>query len=845
MRMYDRNKHEGSLVLVQGNRRHRLKLPLLLAMLILVVAPPADVGWAADAFDVRIIRDEYGVPHIYANDLGTLFFGFGYAVAQDRLFQLEMTRRTSWGTVAEVLGSEFIKLDTDQRRVGYSREEVRKQIAALAPEYRTMLKAYAEGVNHVIASIENGTTKLPPEFERAEFRPPRWTGEDVAQLFIAFMGTRYSDGAGRIETRDAAWLREWTQSFGAEKARVMFEDFIQSTPDPQLITTIPREENWREHALPFPLAPLTKAPGGAPEISGIVPPGVAEVAALLQEVGNRQTVGLEQLGVPSKLGSHGWLIGASRTLNGSAILLGGPQMGLFSPGYLHEVGLHGAGFEVVGSTPVGHLPILFGHNASAAWSATAGYGDTVDIFVEELDPKDPTRYEFNGKWRRMKLREEVIKVKGAADVKKTFYSSVHGPIEYMDAKNGVAYARARGFANLELESMAGWIDSTRAETWDAFVAASRRNALSITWLYADKVGNIGATYCGRYPIRHPQQDSRLPTSGIGDREWVGFVAPEDVPHALNPKRGTIVNWNNLPAVGWHSPGIFLGRAHRSKQIIDFFESRPVITVADVRESVRYGAFVDSSVPYFRQPLLDAVNLVGGGDPELERAANAIATWDGMWLDRNEDGKWDDPGMALFDTWYRHLTAIVFSVERVGSISKLLQYKKGKTSFGLPYGASVLLNVLEGKNSPVRLQGDYLGGESAEQVMVSALRKAIDELRGAYGPDPAKWLLPIKMAAFNTTNFRGVPQGYSNLPKYLPMRRASENHIVVLSPEGVRGVNVVPPGQSGIPPAVGEPSPHFADQVNLLLDFKYKPMRFTASDVKAHAQSIEHLSHSPH
>jgi penicillin amidase len=805
----------------------------------------AETARAAAPRDVRIVRDDYGVPHVYADDLGALFFGFGHAVAQDRLFQLEMTRRSSWGTVAEVLGPEFVKFDTDQRRVGYTLEQVRSQMAGLAPEYRTMLKAYADGVNDVIESIERGQAKLPPEFDRVGFRPPRWTDADVAQIFIAFMATRYSDGSWGNEARNAAWLEALTARFGPQKGRLMFEDLVQKDEDPETVTTIPRGENWRAKALPARrgsgLAPTGKA--GAPRaVSGVVPPGISEVAARIASAESAQVEDLRRLGVPDKLGSYSWIIGASRTLNGSAILLGGPQMGFYSPGYLHEVGLHGAGFDVVGSTPIGHLPVLFGHNASAAWSATSGGGDPTDLFVEKLDPKDPTRYQFKGESRPMEVRPEVIKVKGAGDVKETFYRSVHGPIQSVDAKNGVAYARGRGFANLELESMAGWIDKTRAETYEAFVAAARRNALSITWLYADRKGNIGVAVGGHYPRRHPDQDRRLPTPGTGEREWVGFMAPDEVPHALNPARGFFVNWNNLAAAGWDVGGGFSGRTHRSKLIIDFFEKRPVITVEDVKESVRYAAFVDGSVPYFRPLLLDSVHRLAAGETELQRAANIVAAWDGVWRDGDGDGKYDDPGVTIFDNWYRQILTDIFTDASVGPVvSRYMQYRQGQ-AFGLQQGANVVLNILEGKRSPVSLKGDYLGGATPEAVMVGALRKVVDQLRGTYGAEPAKWLLPVATHDFETTNYLDVPQGYTELPKIPSMRRGSENHIVVLSPAGVRGVNVVPPGESGVPPAPGAPSAHFADQVRLLLDFDYKPMHFSASDVEGSARSVEHLSY---
>jgi penicillin amidase len=171
----------------------------------------------------------------------------------------------------------------------------------------------------------------------------------------------------------------------------------------------------------------------------------------------------------------------------------------------------------------------------------------------------------------------------------------------------------------------------------------------------------------------------------------------------------------------------------------------------------------------------------------------------------------------------------------------MQYRQGQ-AFGLQQGANVLLNILDGKQAHVPITGDYLGGKTSEEVMVGALRKTVEELRRTRGEDPSKWLFPVAVHDFETTNYLDVPQGYTALPKIPSMRRGSENHIVVLSPAGVRGVNVVPPGQSGVPPAPGAPSPHFADQVDLLLDFEYKPMRFAAPDVEGHAESVERLSY---
>jgi penicillin amidase len=816
--------------------------------------PPAE----AAAHEVRILRDEYGVPHVYADDLGALFFGFGHAIAEDRLFQLEMTRRTSWGTVAELLGPDYLEVDRNMRRLGYTRQDVQQQLARLLPEYRTMLRGYADGINAVIDEIARGEAKLPADFKTLGFTPAPWSEEDIGQLFISFMATRYSDGSGSVELRDAAWMAEWTARFGPEKAKLLFDDLITSRDDPSSIPTIPRGEDWRARAVPASGSAPRPTNESAPwRRSGAVPPGVAQVAQRLiaQEAARNEAI--HALGVPTRIGSYGWVIGPGRTRNGTTILLGGPQMGIFSPAYLYEVGLHGAGFDLVGSTPIGHVPVLFGHNATAAWSATAGNGDPVDVFVEKLDPKDPTRYLFKGEWRRLDTREEVFKVKGGAPVKETFYRSVHGPIESLDVKNGVAYARSRAFAGLELESMAGWIDGSRAETFDAFVAASRRNALSISWIYAERKGNIGFAYCGRYPVRHPDQDRRLPTPGEGEREWRGFVPAEEVPHVMNPARGFLVNWNNQPAEGWISPGLFLGKVHASRPIIEFFERKGVITLEDVKASVRLAAYLDHTVQFFRPRLLDAVRLLAPADAELQAAAELVRKWDAQTVDLDLDGKFDSAGQTIYSTWLRQMLQDTFTDQNVGSLSRTLQQQ----------GNSALLRVLDGPRAALPLKGDYLGDSTPEQAMVAALRKTVETLRKAHGPAPEQWLTAYRAHGIESMNYLGVPQsagahakpfvkqaegnwvsrvpeGYEKTMRFPPMKRGSENHFVVLGEKGVIGLNVVAPGTSGIAPRPGAPSPHFADQVELLVLFEYKPMRFHAADVRSAAESETRLSYAP-
>jgi penicillin amidase len=200
-------------------------------------------------------------------------------------------------------------------------------------------------------------------------------------------------------------------------------------------------------------------------------------------------------------------------------------------------------------------------------------------------------------------------------------------------------------------------------------------------------------------------------------------------------------------------------------------------------------------------------------------------------------------MTIFNAWYKHLAALVFTDANAGPIAKYLQARKG-IGFGLPQGGSVLLSAIEGKSSSYPMKLDYLGGLSAEQVMVNALRKAVRELTRTMGPDPQKWLLSVEMSSYEPNNYLGVTTGTESIRKFPVMRRGTENHIVVLSPSGVRGVDIVPPGQSGVVPRVGHPSPHFADQADMFIKFEYKAMHFYPQDVEFSTRSVEKLQYAP-
>jgi penicillin G amidase len=204
------------------------------------------------------------------------------------------------------------------------------------------------------------------------------------------------------------------------------------------------------------------------------------------------------------------LIGKDKADGAKAILVGGPQFGYFNPSYVYSVGLHGAGFDVVGNAPFGYPVIMFGHNKHIAWGSTYGAGDHIDIYVEKLNPENPYEYWFHGEYRPMEMRTEVIKVKDGEDYLLDVYRTVHGPVIAFHIGDGIAYSKKRSWEGLELDQLFGWVDSTKATNFNSWLREVYRTAQSVNLFYADQRGNIGHFYAGQFPERQPGHDGRLP-----------------------------------------------------------------------------------------------------------------------------------------------------------------------------------------------------------------------------------------------------------------------------------------------------------------------------------------------
>lgn len=528
------------------------------------------------------------------------------------------------------------------------------------------------------------------------------------------------------------------------------------------------------------------------------------------------------------------------------MLYNGPQQGWFNPSIIYGIGLHGAGFDLTGTTPVGLPAVFFGTNGTIAWGSTVGALDTNDLYQETLSPGDAHRYRHNGVWRSMVARQEVIRVKGQADVPFTAWATVHGPVTGWDEANHTAYALKRSWAGHEIETLMGWARVGQARDWDGFLKQAARISASITWFYADGRGNIGYAGLGRLPDRPANQPVQFPAKGDGSMEWHGTLPFSANPKQLNPVQGYLVSWNNKTMPGLKGDGADYSRIDRVNELAEALGRKPVLSDKEIWDVDRYGAMADLNHRYFVPYITRSVADLGAQDP-LRLAAAQIAAWDGRLKDSKESGVYDDAGVPLFRAWLSHALERLLKADLPADIYA----KYGATGY-LPAlsplsakpgtGAKLLWYALRKGQDGAPFAYDFLHGGDAQALVRDALRDAVNDLTKAQGADMDLWRSPVTPMQFAARSVVGVPWAGEDEDKVVaPYRnRGSVSLRVTLDRNGAAMCSAAAPGQSGFIAPDGQADHHYADQLPLFTGFACKPDWLTAADVEAHVERREAL-----
>ena len=480
---------------------------------------------------VEVIRDHWGVPHIYAKNSNDLFFVQGYITAQDRLFQIDLWRRIGTGKLAEVLGPSYLKRDRMARLVRY-RGDWNEEWRSYSPDAQQIATSFTGGINAYIRSL-NG--QRPLEFRLAGFDPGLWNPEDVTARVAGLLMT------GNL-------LQEVNRTLDVEKIGLE-ADARLFPPDPHIPLLLPKGLNPSD---------ITSA---------VVKDYIAAIGAVH---------------FPGEQGSNNWVVDGTMTQTGKPLLANDPHRGIELPSLRKTVHLVAPGWNVIGAGEPALPGIALGHNESIAWGFTIVGIDQQDLYVEKVDPENVTEYRFAGGWRKFEVERQSIAVKGIDPQQVELKYSVHGPVIYEDAGKHRAYAlkwvgsQPGGAGYLPALKLA------RTQNWQQFrQAVSSYKIPSENLVYADRQGNIGWIAAGLAPIRNGWP-GLFPVPGDGGYEWNGFLPAAENPSSYNPARHFIAtaNHNILPPGYPHQLGYAWAPPTRYDRIVEMLTAGSKFTVAD-------------------------------------------------------------------------------------------------------------------------------------------------------------------------------------------------------------------------------------------------------------------------
>jgi penicillin G amidase len=546
---------------------------------------------------VEVIRDQWGVPHIYASSPEDLFFAQGYVTAQDRLWQMEMWRRAAEGRLAEILGPQAYERDRVARLLRYRGPMDDSEWTVYHPQARVLMSAYARGVN---AFIEQHGDRLPIEFVLTGIRPEPWSSETLVHR-----QTSFGNATSEIQ------LARQVAQLGVDEAN------RRANPDPPHPLRIP--EGLDIAAFDRLGAELLAAmrTGGAATRPDVLP----HYRGLL-----RPPEGPPDDGAVGEPGSNNWVVSGALSATGKPVIANDPHRQVANPSLRYLVHLHAPGWNVVGATEAPFIGVAIGHNDRLGWGLTIVGTDQHDVFVEELNPANPLEVRWNEAWEPLRVLREEIRVKGEAPRVVELKFSRHGPIFYEDTANHRAYALRSALHEPGTAPYLGSLRLAQARDCRGFLdAANVWLAPSENLICGDVEGNISWQAAALTPNREGWS-GRLPVPGTGRYTWNGFRT--DLPRELNPERGFIATANNnVNPPGYDPPLMFMSadagfsRISRLRQML-----RPDghYTLADHQrmqtDALSLRAAAD--LPLFRGWTSD--------DPVVERARTMLAGWDGVY-----------------------------------------------------------------------------------------------------------------------------------------------------------------------------------------------------------------------
>lgn len=839
----------------------------------------ASAGAGMSVEEVTICTDTHSVSHVYADDLYGLAFANGYVQARDRLFEMDVLRHVGYGNSAEVLGPSQLQSDIEVRRDLYSEREIERQYESASERTKRILGAFADGVNRKMIELA-ASGRLPGAFTALAHAPEPWTPEDSIAVLNYLIG--YFGVSGGNELANARELAQLTRSFGDERAAYeAFGDRNWLRIRENHTTSISGEdltveggervlpyEDVPEKQLRFVDAALDAEPWGIESDFSLA--GFLSGRGRATGNGTGKGTGIME---GFKWGSNALIVSGEHTETGAPMLGGGPQMGYFKPPVVHQIGLHGAGFDVTGIGVVGTPGVVIGRTPEFAWTVTSGRDDQVDTIAVELHPEDKHRYEWNGEWHSMQTETVVHRasivgsiVSGDPDVRvvKQEVARIEEngrvmPVIAWNPEERIAWCQCTTTRDQELEGAFMWAELGTRDDLSGFKDQIKEFPFTFNFHYVDSE-NIAYIHTGKVPDRDPSLDHRLPAPP--GHEWRGMRVGLGLgTHYTNPSSGYVVNWNNGPCPGWRAGDApqQWGSIHRVELLDRFTRSALAdgpLSLADIERIIEQAATHDAVAPYTVPALIDAGRM--SHDQQLRAMADELRVWRTRryaWRDADDDGRYDSGGMAIWEETRRELQRLVFEDE-LGDQTLSLMFDPPTTRHAADHGRAhqdtTLVDALAGRTTHDWFEDVTDSNDNDEHTKNHVLREALERaartLEKRYeSTDPHDWLLSVR-----TSTFRSL--GASKQTSIEMVNRATYNQAVGIG-EGFDGSrHALAPSNVGNMTVYeviatqlwGDEPDRLTEQLDEYVAFEYIPNAYTREQVESIAtdQRTLHASHTP-
>ncbi|WP_427159765.1 penicillin acylase family protein [Aliinostoc sp. HNIBRCY26] len=682
--------------------------------------------------EVRVQRDQWGVPHIYAANSHDLFMAQGYIHAQDRFWQMDFWRHIGSGRLAEMFGASQLDTDKYLRTLGWARV-AQQEIQSMDAQMKADLQAYADGVNAYLQTHQGSALSL--EYAVLKLLNPSYQVAPWEILHSLTWGKVMAYDLGRnfqSEIERTVLLKTLTP----EQVEELFPAYPQDLP-----VILPEWQTGKTTPKVTHKPVITDVAEIAPTLEAMTQPMLA-LEKLIGETG----VGI---------GSNNWVIAGKRTATGNPMLANDPHLAVQMPSIWYEVGLHcttknaECPYNVTGFSFAGMLGVIVGHSDRIAWGVTNVQSDVMDLYIEKINPDNPNQYEVNGKWVDMKLVPETIQIAGSQPLVHTVRYTRHGPIlsdvvpnlkQFHQAiKLPQNYVVALRWTALEPTKLVYSIPQmNRAQNWQEFRAAARNfDVPAQNLVYADVDGNIGYQMPGKFPIR-TQGNGRYPVPGWTDEyEWQGYIDFEKLPYSFNPSQGYIATANNLVAQEY--PYVITTDwvyGYRAQRIVEMIEKQnQPIALKDVEkiQGDNLNLNARNLVPLLQSMVFD--------DSRLKAAQNLLQDWN-LQLDMTSSAA------ALFEVFYKHLLAATFHD----------QLSRDYFPNGGDRWYAVLQNLIQQPNSKWWDNTKTTQVETRDQIFQQAFTEAVEELETIQGKTPQAW----NWGKLHTITFRNATLGKSGV-----------------------------------------------------------------------------------